>query len=236
MSYSWQQIFNLILFALLLPAIAYYFTQTQYPYSEGLLPLIAGAASFIIAVVLLFAYRGKNLDKGKEDAAILKIHTLRNAGQELHVNRGDVLTKQDVDVLNRYIRQTLLLVTAIFGVLGFVFVIFTEGIGKVIGAGLLIAIYPLRNHMKKDIARVINEGNKQVIRGIITDRVTTTTGTRDSRTRNYWLTLGEIKLLVARSKYEYYQIGDAAEFHTVEYPKGTTFILKDEKLNRAGLQ
>ncbi len=90
--------------------------------------------------------------------------------------------------------------------------------------------------MKKDIARVINLGNKQVIRAIITDRVTTTTVTRDSKTRNYWLTLGEIKLLVARSKYEYYQIGDAAEFHTVEYPKGTTFILKEEKLNRAGIQ
>ncbi len=233
---SRQQIFNLIFFTLLVPVGVYYYRHTQYPYYDTLLPVIFGVISVLCAVVLFFVYSRRGLDRKKEAAVTQKIQTLINAGHELHVNREDVLTTQDVDVLNKYIRQTLLLVTVVCGVLGLAFLIFSEGIGRMLGAALLVAIYPLRNHMKKDIIRVINEGKKQIIRGIITDRHTTTTGTRDSRTTNHWLTIGEIKLLVARSTYDYYLVGDAAEFHTVEYPKGTTFILKDEKLNGAGLQ
>jgi hypothetical protein len=237
MKYTQQQIFTLIFFALLLPMLAFYYSQTEYPYSNGLLPAILGVAGISITVVLLLRYRENNLDRNKQEAVAHKIKSLRDAGQELHVDRTDVLTKLDIDVLSKYIANTLVLVTVIFSILGLAFLIFGEGIlARAIGLGLLVAIYPLRKHMQKEIVRVIEKGEKQIVRGIITDRTTTTTGSRDDRTTNYWLTLGEIKLLVTRSKYDYYQIGDAAEFHTVEYPKGTTFVLRDEKLDRAGLQ
>ncbi len=190
-----------------------------------------------VAAIIFFIIRAKRRHKkvGEKEAK-QKLDALRAQGQELHSNREEALNAEDIQVLRKYVEQTSWIALIILGLLGIVFLVFMEGFGKLIGLILLILIYPTRKYMFNDLERVLSEGKKQVIRGIVTDRFTTTSGTRKERSTHYWLTIGEEKFEITSAKYGAYAIGDAAEFHTTDYPKGKQFILRDERLEGAGLR
>jgi membrane protein implicated in regulation of membrane protease activity len=200
-------------------------------------PAVVIAAILILAVVVFFLVREQQRRKNTNDQEIKqKIHELRSRGQELHVNREETLTPEDELILKKYVQHTSIAALIVLGILGLVFLVFMEGIGMVVGVIVLALIYPIRTYMYKDLKRALEEGKKQVIRGIITDRFTTTTGSHKSRTTHHWLLLGEHKFEVTSAKYAAYAVGDAAEFHTTDYPKGKVFIISDEKLEGAGLR
>lgn len=209
--------------------------QTDFPSLidpvKGIL-LVAG-----VAVLFYFLVRAvQRKSKGNDAQVKQKIEALKSSGQELHVNREESLTAEDELVLRKYVQQTSWAAVIILGILGLVFLVLMEGIGMVVGIIMLGIIYPIRKYMHNDLNRALKEGKKQVIRGIITDRFTTTSGSHKSRRTHHWLILGEQKFEVTAAKYSTYALGDAAEFHTTDYPKGKVFILRDEKLEGAGLR
>jgi multisubunit Na+/H+ antiporter MnhG subunit len=191
----------------------------------------------ILAPVIFFIVRAqRNRTKGNDAQIKQKIEELKARGQELHVNREETLTAEDELVLRKYVQHTSWAAVIILGILGLVFLVFMEGLGMIVGIIMIGIIYPIRKYMHNDLERALKEGKKHVIRGIITDRFTTTTGSHKSRTTHHWLLLGEHKFEVTSAKYAAYAVGDAAEFHTTDYPKGKVFILRDEKLEGAGLR
>ena len=230
------QIFLFLLFDFLIPAGMGYLAFTNYP--DGDWKIFAGIAiaSLVFSFVLMFSFWSQFKVAQKNDPIRQKIASLRASGQELHVNREEVLTDEDIATLNKYLKNTLLIVTLVLGIMALLFGILAEGFVKLVGLASLIAIYPIRKYLSKDMARVITAGKKKITRGIITDRFTTTSGSGKSKSTNYWLTIGDVKLKVARSKYTTYQVGEAAEFQTVDYPKGSVFVLRDEILDGAGLK
>lgn len=188
-----------------------------------------------IVVFIIRAQKGKS-QKIKEYQVKSKINELRASGQDLHINNEEMLTEEDEQVLRSYVNQTVWASVIVLGGLGFVFMVAMDGIGVIIGLILLVIIFPVRKYMIKDLERVLQEGKKQVVRGIITDRSTTTKGTGKSRNTYYWLTIGEYKFEVTSQKYQTYGVGDAAEFHITDYPKGKIFIIRDKKLEGAGIR
>lgn len=230
------QVFALILFDFAIPAGMGFLAFTKYP--DGDWKIFAGIAiaSFVFSFVLMFTFWSQFKAAQKNDPIRQKIASLRASGQELHVNREEVLTDEDIAILNKYLKSTLLIVTIVLGILALLFGILGEDMVKLVGLASLIGIYPIRKYFSKDMERVITGGKKRVTRGIITDRFTTTSGSGKSKSTDYWLTIGDVKLKVARSKYTAYQVGEAAEFQTVDYPKGSVFVLRDQKLEGAGLK
>ncbi|WKZ60602.1 MAG: hypothetical protein QY309_03800 [Cyclobacteriaceae bacterium] len=230
------QIFLFLLFDFLIPAGMGYLAFTNYP--DGDWKIFAGIAiaSLVFSFVLMFSFWSQFKVAQKNDPIRQKIASLRASGQELHMNREDVLTGEDIAILNKYLKSTLLIVTIVLGILALLFGILGEDMVKLVGLASLIGIYPIRKYFSKDMERVITGRKKRVTRGIITDRFTTTSGSGKSKSTDYWLTIGDVKLKVARAKYTAYQVGEAAEFHTVDYPKGSVFVLRDEKLEGAGLK
>ncbi len=226
----------LLLFDFVIPVYAGYRAFMEYPDGDWLLMASIAGISIVFSFGLMFLFNKQQKEAEKQDPIRQKIQAFREKGQELHLNREEELTEQDIVILKKHNSQTLLIATVVFALLGFAFLLFPEGIiARLLGAGLLVLIFPMRKHLQKEIVRVVQDGKKQVVRGIITERFITTTGRRDSKTKDYWLTLGEIKFKLNKSQYDRYQIGDAAEFHSVDYPKGVELIFRDEKLNQAGL-
>ncbi len=224
-------------FGILLLGVIPFTVHAQADEATNFEPVIRLVAVLILAVVVFLLIRSHNRKgKDKDKEVKQKISELRSRGQELHVNREDTLTPEDELILQKYVQHTTWAALIVLGILGLVFLVFMEGIGMIIGIILLVLIYPIRRYMYKDLERALQEGKKHVIRGIITDRFTTTTGSHKSRTTHHWLMLGEHKFEVTSSKYSTYAVGDAAEFHTTDFPKGKAFILRDEKLEGAGLR
>jgi len=219
--------------ALLLPNSASAQADTK-PFME---PTMIVLVVLSVAALVFFIVRAQRRNsKGNEKQIKQKIEELRARGQELHINREETLTAEDEQILRKYVEQTSWIALIVLVIMGIVFLVFMEGIGMVVGVIILALIYPMRKYMFNDLERALQEGKKQVIRGIITDRYTTTTGTHKSRSTHHWLALGEHKFEVTSAKYSAYALGDAAEFHTTDYPKGKAFILRDEKLEGAGLR
>ncbi len=226
----------LLLFDFLIPVYAGYRAFMEYPDGEWVLMASIAGVSIVFSFGLIFLFNRQKKEAEQQNPIRQKIQSLREQGKELHLNRVEVLSEEDIAILKKHNSQTLIIATAVFAIIGFAFLIFPEGIiARVLGAALLVVIFPMRKHLQKEIARVMQEDKKQVIRGIITERFITATGSRDSKRKDYWLTLGEVKLKLNKSQYERYQIGDAAEFHTVDYPKDVELIIRDEKLSQAGL-
>lgn len=230
------QIFLFLLFDFLIPAGMGYLAFTNYPDGDWKIFIGIAIASFLFSFFLIYLFWSQHKTSQKNDPIRQKIASLRASGQELHVNREEVLTDEDIVILNKYLKNTLLIVTIVLGILALLFGILGEDLVKLVGLASLIGIYPIRKYLSKDMARVITAGKKKMTRGIITDRFTTTSGSGKSKSTDYWLTIGDVKLKVARSKYTAYQVGEAAEFQTVDYPKGSVFVLRDQKLEGAGLK
>ncbi|MBX2970655.1 MAG: hypothetical protein KF803_14890 [Cyclobacteriaceae bacterium] len=230
------QILALFLFDFAIPAGMAYLAFTNYPDGDWKIFVGIAVASFLFSFFLIYLFWSQHKTSQKNDPIRQKIASLRASGQELHVNREEALQEEDISILNNYLKKTLLIVTIVLGILALLFGILGEDMVKLVGLASLIGIYPIRKYMSKDMERVITAGKKKVTRGIITDRFTTTSGSGKSKSTDYWIMIGDVKLKVERSKYVAYQVGEAAEFQTVDYPKGSVFVLKDEKLEGAGLK
>jgi hypothetical protein len=194
-----------------------------------------GVFILVIGVFFLIIWLGRKENK-QDEAMKVKIKELRNQGKELHLNRTEPLAAEDIQYLEKYSNMSVMAVTIIFAVIAILFFVFGNFIFYALGAGMLILIIPTRKYIRSGMQAVMDKGQKQVIRGLITDRYTTTTGTAKSQTTHYWLKLGDITLQVNSSKYGTYAVGDAAEFHTIDYPAGKIFIIRDSKLEGAGLR
>jgi membrane protein implicated in regulation of membrane protease activity len=213
-----------------------YSAMAQTEYAEGKVVVYVVVAFVTVFAILIFVVQRNRGNRKEEQAIKSKIHELRASGQELHVNRVEPLTEEDIEILNQHIKSTLWLLTIVLLLAGLAFVIFGNGFFTVIGIAVILLIYPARRYTRQGFDKVLTEGTKHVIRGIITDRYTTTSGSSKSRTTHHWIKLGEIKLEISSSQYTRYAVGDAAEFHTVDYPKGKPLILKEAKLEGAGLR
>ena len=196
---------------------------------------IVGFIVLFVFVFVLIIWLNRR-DEKKDDAVKSKINALRESGKELHLNRTEPLTAEDIHFIEKHAQTSVIAATVVFAAIAVMFFVFGNLIFYILGAGLLVMIIPTRKYIRSGTQSVIDKGEKQVIRGIITDRYTTSTGSSKSRTTHHWLKLGDITFEVSSSKYRTYAVGDAAEFHTVDYPVGKPFIIRDTKLESAGLK
>lgn len=111
--------------------------------------------------------------------------------------------------------------------------------------GLILSMAVLYNLVKAflKIRRVLNVGEKTMVRGIITDRFTRKDysderdedGKRSSR-KNFYLVIGGRDFIVNPEIYTDYRIGEAIELHFIESTKkNKPYILEHHKLEKAGL-
>jgi hypothetical protein len=164
-----------------------------------------------------------------------KIDSMLQAGQQLHLHKEDQLSESDIKFLNKELRTRSILIILVFSIIGLLFSLLGEGAAKFIGFAMFALMFPIAWYQQKEMKRVISEGKKQITRGIITKKFTKGSS-RKENTITYYLTIGEMTLDVSKACYNSYEEGDAAEFHTVEYPKRVTFIITHQKLVGAGLR
>ncbi len=179
-------------------------------------------------------FKGSEKDDAQHQEVRKKINALLAAGQSLHLKREETLTAYDKELLRKELKARIIITTLVLAFIGILFIGLGEGLLFFLGALIVVAIYPLVRYQQKDMQRLLNENKKEVIRGIITKKFTKVLGRKD-RSTHYWLVLGENEFEVSHSRYKKYNIGDAAEFHTVEFPKRVTHILFEEKLEQAGI-
>ncbi|HMP99268.1 MAG TPA: hypothetical protein PKC24_05755 [Cyclobacteriaceae bacterium] len=179
-------------------------------------------------------FRSSKHDK-QHEAVRTKISALLAEGKSLYLKREESLTSYDIQLLKQELKTRLIVSILVFAVVGGLFIWLGSGFMIILGALLLIAIYPIVRYQQKDMQRLFNDNKKEVIRGIITKSESRVSGSGKNRTTRYYLQLGDNEFEVSRTRYKKYKIGDAAEFHTVEYPKRVTHILFEEKLEQAGL-
>jgi hypothetical protein len=177
---------------------------------------------------------GRN-NSSSQDSVRQKIDTMLAAGQPLHVNKEAPLSTEDISFLSKEVRKRSILIIIVFAVIGVLFAFLAEGGGKLIGYGAFVLLFPVVWYQQKEMKRVLSESRKQIIRGFITKKFTQGSN-RNGNSITYFLTLGEINLTVERNCYKHFEEGDAAEFHTVEYPARTTFVISYSKIVGAGIQ
>jgi len=183
--------------------------------------------------IINFLFR-RNSSSG-QDLVRKKIEGMLAAGQSLHLNKEEQLSVEDVKFLNNELKKRSLLIAIVFLSLGIIFSLLGEGGSRLIGYAAFALIVPVVWYQQKEMKRVISDGKKQIIRGIITKKFTTGSNRKDSSI-TYHLTLGDVNLSVKKNCYDCYMEGEAAEFHTVEYPKRITFVISHQKIIGAGLR
>jgi hypothetical protein len=177
---------------------------------------------------------GRNNSSSK-DLVRQKIDTMLASGQPLHLNKEAPLSAEDKKFLSKELRKRSILIVIVFAVIGILFTFLAEGGGKLIGYGAFVLLFPVVWYQQKEMKRVISENKKQIARGIITKKFTVGSH-RSNSSITYYLTLGKINLTVERNCYNHFEEGDAAEFHTVEYPARATFVITYSKIVGAGIQ
>jgi len=180
-------------------------------------------------------FKGSKKDDAQHQEVREKINALLAAGQSLHLKREEALTAYDIELLKKELRIRVILTTLILAIIGIMFIWLGAGFMFFLGVLIVAAIYPLVRYQQKDMQRLLSDNKKEVMRGIITNKYTRVFGSGKDRKTHYWLTLGDNDFEVSDSRYKKYNMGDAAEFHTVEFPKRVTHILFEEKLEQAGL-
>lgn len=213
---------------------AYGFAQTEdsgWDFSQwGLLLTILVTLLIIFILIIL-----RNRKDPKKEAVRQKIENLKASGQELHISREEPLTKEDRELIRKQFKTMFIIAAAVLGVIGLGFQIPMEIIFSVVGLVILGLIYPIHIYMRHMQDEIYKKGTKLITRGIITEHYTTTTGSGKSRNTNYWISIGERKFKVTAQLYNRYNLGDAAEFHSVDNHKENPMIIRDEKLEGAGV-
>ncbi|MCU0357658.1 MAG: hypothetical protein MUE95_08760, partial [Cyclobacteriaceae bacterium] len=100
---------------------------------------------FILIVVVFFLIVWLGRKENKQDEAMKeKISELRKRGQDLHVNRTEPLSNEDIQHLEKYSRMSATAVTIVFIAIAGIFAVVGNWIFYLLGAGLLVLIIPAR--------------------------------------------------------------------------------------------
>jgi hypothetical protein len=201
------------------------FTNQQ-SYYIGIGLSVAGLIAFILMTI-------KTSSRKAERTSRIRIDELRKQNQSLHYEKEVALTSQDIASLNVY-RVGAFIVVVIAGlVVGLLVSQFKEIVAewKPIVTGLtLIAFIALGWWLNSKASKMIAQGKKSVVRGIITEKKTT----EDHREKTtHWLYIGDQQIKVNMFTYGKYRVGNAAEFHLFE--GFGNLILHHEKLEGSGL-
>lgn len=188
---------------------------------------VAGLMAFILTVV-------KSSSTKDERASRARIDELRKQNQSLHYEREVPLTEQDITSLIMY-KLAAVVVIGIAGLLtGLLISQFNEipvALKPVVAGAVAMLFIVLAWWMNSKANKMIAEEKKTVVRGIITEKNTTSEGRRDKTV--HWLHVGDQRIKVNMFTYGKYSVGNAVEFHLFE--RFGNLILHHEKLEGSGL-
>ena len=176
--------------------------------------IFAGIFWSVIAVLfgVAFAFRVK---PQKRDPAIKQnIVALQEKGVLLHHEREEALDDSDIAALSKTMKQYILVVPICI-VIGLIahFSIEEKSIGYAVLLIFLALIMLSAILSLGSSRRIIKNGNKIVVRGVVTERWKMSSGSGDDEKVSHYLKIGDRQLQVSEGLYNEYLVGDAIELH-----------------------